>query len=131
MLFRLTTWLIGLRIGWLSRKNKTFRYAVRDKQAVLQFALQRGKAIRYFEFDKGLFTTRSGWHQKHELARSKGNLGERIAIFKFASAGSAMKLLLKGMKDEAAMLDGIREKKLIIEGDFTLFIWFGWLADQL
>ncbi len=131
MLFRLTMWLIGLRLGWLNRKNKAFRYSVRGKQAVLQFAIQGGKPVRYFEFDLGVFRSQSGWHERHGLARSKGILGERIAVFTFETAGSAMKLLIKGMKDDAAMLDGIREKKLTIEGDFTLFMFFGWLAEQI
>lgn len=131
MLFKLTLWLIGLRIGRLSKRNRSFRYAIREKQVVLQFALQGGKPVRYYEFDRGAFTSKSGWHEKHELARTRGNLGERIAVFCFESAGSAMKLLMQGMKDDTVMLAAIREKKLIVEGDFTLFLWFGWLAEQL
>jgi hypothetical protein len=42
-----------------------------------------------------------------------------------------MKLLITGMKDDTSMLAAIREKKLDLEGDFSLFIWLGWLADQI
>jgi len=131
MIFKLTLWFISLRIGRLRKKDKKFRYAIRDKEAILQFALQSGKALRYLEFNKGAYRSRRGWHKKHELARSRGILGERVAIFSFESAGTAMKLLIKGMKDDTVMLEAIREKKLVIEGDFTLFTWFGWLADQI
>ena len=123
--------LFSLQISRLIKKNKKFRYLISDKQVVLQFALLNGKPVRYFEFDKGDFTSEKGWHKKHELAWSKGNLGERVAIFSFESAESVMELFIKGMKDDTVMLNALREKKLVIEGDFTLFLWFGWLADQL
>ena len=131
MLFRLTMWFIGFRIARLIKNDKKFVYAVRDKQAVLQFALGNGKPVRYFEFDKGAFKMERGRHSKSELARTKGNLGERVAVFTFESSGTAMKLLIKGMKDDTVMLAAIRERKLVVEGDFSLFIWFGWLAEQI
>ena len=131
MLFRLTMWFIGFRIARLIKKDKKFLYAVRDKEAVLQFTLGKGKPVRYFEFNKGRFKSKKGLHPKSELAPTKGNLGERVAVFTFESPGTAIKLLFKGMKDDTVMLAAMREKTLTVEGDFSLFIWFGWLADQI
>ncbi len=131
MLFKLAMWMLSLRISWLSKHNKTFRYAIREKKLILQFAISGGKGVRYFDFNQGLFTSRRGWHEKHGLVKSKGNLGERIAVFTFRSGGEAMGLLKNAAKDETVMLAAVRDKKLVVEGDFTLFMWFGWLADQL
>ncbi len=131
MLFKLTMWFIGFRIARLIKKDKKFVYAIRDKQAVLQFALGNGRPVRYFEFDKGAFKTERAWHAKSELARSKGNLGERVAVFTFESSGTAIKLLINGMKDDTVMLAAIRKGELAVEGDFSLFVWFGWLAEQI
>ncbi len=131
MLFRIILWIISIRVRWLSRRNKAFRYAIKDKQIVLQFTSLDGKAKRFFEFNNGAFSSKSKYHKKHSLAKTKGILGERIAILAFESAASAVKILIEGMKDEEALLRAIQQQKLIIEGDFTLFMWFGWLADQL
>jgi len=131
MLFRLTLWIISLRISWLIRHNKIFKYAVREKSVILQFMISGNKAVRFFEFNQGVFVSRAGGHAKQVLARSKGIRGERIAVFIFQSPGDAMALLKEGVKDETAMLSAVREKRLTVEGDFTLFTWFGWLADQL
>lgn len=131
MLFKLTMWIISLRISWLSRHNRAFRYAIREKRVILQFAISEDRAVRFFEFNNGVFTSRGDWHEKRGLARSKAILGERIVVFTFLSSWEAMKTLIKGSKDDSVMLAAIRDKKLAVEGDFTLFMWFGWLADQL
>ena len=131
MLFRLVIWLIGLKIDALHKRDRKFQYAVREKRVVIQFALQNGKPVRYLEFDRGKFASVSGWHDRVGAAASHGHLGERVAIFSFASAMTGLMLLIKGSSDSTIMLNAIRDKELIITGDFTVFMWFGWLADQL
>ncbi len=131
MLFKIILWLLGQRIAWLMRRNGVFAHAVRSKQLVLQFALCGGRGLRSFEFDKGTFRSRPGWHRRSQLGRSRGRFGERIAIFEFVSAREAIRLLTHASRDDAVMLAALREKKLTVDGDFTLFLWFGWLANRL
>ncbi len=130
MILRLTLWLIGRRIAWLSRHDRIFRYEIRDKQVVLQMALRNGTGIRWFDFDDQTFGTGTGWHPRCADV-GRGHLGERVAILTFASGATAMSLLLRGARDISAFLAAMRTRDLVVDGDFTLFIWFGWLADQL
>ncbi len=131
MLFRLVIWLLSQQIGKLMRSDPDFRYAVREKNLVLQFALQNGEAVRYLDFDRGVYRTSVGWHEAARQGNAVSYKGKRVATFSFASAWTGLMLLIKGSKDSGVMLAAMREKTLIVKGDFTLFIWFGWLADQL
>ena len=131
MLFKLMVWLISQRVNSLIKKDAKFRYAIREKKVILQFALQNGKPVRYLEFVRGRFTSRSGWHDRSQMAGSHGHLGERVLILSFKSAMTGLNLLMKSPKDSSVMLDAIRNKDLILDGDFTVFMWFGWLGEQL
>lgn len=131
MLFKILLWIINVRIKSLIKFSKQFRYAISNTRIILQFATNDTKVKRYFEFDRGRYSSKPSMHIKHMMALSKGMLGERIAILNFSSAQEAVWLFIRAIKDQAAMLQAIQEKKLNVEGDFTLFLWFGWLSKQL
>ena len=131
MLLRLILWLLARQITALNTSDKRFQYAIRTTSLVLQFTLQNGKAIRYFDFKDGRFRSASGPHADISSAQSRGMLGERVAILSFSSAFRGALLLIKSSSDDTIMLNAIRKKQLRVEGDFTAFMWFGWLGKQL
>lgn len=128
--FQLILFLIGRRIQWLARHDRGFRYDIREKRLVLQIALRGGRGIRWFEFRDGTVDTQRGWHPRYEAA-ARGHLGERVTVLTFASAPTAVRIMTSGTGDLGVYLRAIRSKELALDGDFTLFLWFGWLADQL
>lgn len=131
MLFKMVIWLISQRIAKLMRNDKEFRYAIREKNLVIQFALQNGDPVRYLEFENGTFRTAPDWHHSTRQSGKVSYMGKRVATLSFASAWTGLMLLVKSANDSGAMLGAMRDKQLIVDGDFTLFMWFGWLADQL
>ncbi|MFC4127180.1 hypothetical protein [Nocardia rhizosphaerae] len=130
MAFRSILFLLGLRVRWLARHDRGFGYDIRDKRLVLQMALRGGRGIRWYEFRDGTVETGGGWHPRYAAA-ARGHLGERVTVLTFASAPTALRIMARGTGDLGVYLSAVRSKELTLDGDFTLFLWFGWLADQL
>lgn len=131
MLIRMILWVLHRRIQARLSKDRKFRYLLRDKTILLQIALRSGRGVRYFNFHNGAYSSDAGWHKYAQSKEAFVRQGIPVTVFTFSSAFEGARLLVKSAGNSEVMLDAIRDKKLVVKGDFTTFIWFGWLADQL
>lgn len=115
MMFRFLLWLLAWRIDSLARKSVGFRRVISDYRVVLQFKTRDGKVQRYYAFDAGKTSSRSGLHENPTMAFVFNNPKEAMAL---------IKRMGENPEDKAIFIMAIKEGLLSIEGDMAYLTWF-------
>ena len=110
--------IVGYRLSMLADSdNEEFKALLADRNVTIEIASQESDIARYFTFDNGQFSQRSGHAEKADLTIS------------FKDSITGVKLLTKGSLP--AFMTAVQEGNLSIEGDYSLMMWFNKLAKHL
>ena len=102
-----------LRMKQMSHSNAKFIELIQARQFRLQIATQSGMA-RQIVVNHGKISTVSGQPETADF------------ILEFESSEQAVKTLLKG--DTAAIMTGVQNGSIKMEGDFSLLVWLNQAA---
>ena len=102
-----------LRMKQMSRSNPKFIALIEERQFRLEIATQNGMA-RQIVVNHGQITTVSGRAEAADFT------------LQFESSEQAVKTLLKG--DTSAIMTGVQNGSIKMEGDFGLLVWFNQAA---
>lgn len=119
ILFRILLWILGMRLRWLGNHNERFREKLKAQAFTMQIRTFDGAAARGFHFNDGHVEPQGGLIEKPSVTLSF--LDSRYAINTLMSAG----------KDPSAMMRGMQEQKVTIEGDYGNLILFMQVAKYL
>ncbi|WP_435979210.1 SCP2 sterol-binding domain-containing protein [Psychrobacter sp. DM4] len=110
--------IVGYRLSMLADSdNEEFKALLADRNVTIEIASQESDIARYFTFDNGQFSQRSGHAEKADLTIS------------FKDSITGVKLLTKGSLP--AFMTAVQEGNLSIEGDYSLMMWFNKLAKHI
>ena len=104
---------LALRMKHLSRSNTQFIELITDKQFCLQIGNDSGMA-RQILVDHGSIRSVAGQAQQPDF------------ILQFANSDLGVKTLLQG--DAAALMTGMQNGSIQMQGDFALLVWFNQVA---
>ena len=110
MKFRLLLWALGLMMKKASKKNPGFQKQLVGKDFIFQIKTQDDKIARHFTVKNDKVKAKGGTHADAAFTIS----------FKDADTG----LSIMTAKDKNAFMKGIQDKTIIIDGDYSLLIWF-------
>ncbi len=105
IVFRLVLWGLGLRLGWLSRNNASFRDKIKDQDFVLQFGTADGAVTRHFVFAKGDVSSQGGAHPAFACA------------IEFTNSKVAMETLMAAGKNPSVFMSAMGTGKVKVTGD--------------
>lgn len=117
MLFRIILLLLGFRMMWLSRYNKSFQKLVEGKDLVLQFRTRSGDVARHYKIVNSKVYPEPGVHPKPNI------------IFNFKSARFAAKTIIAAGKRPAIFMEAALRHDIWTEGDINLMGWFTKVGD--
>lgn len=110
--------IVGYRLSMLADSdNQEFKAHLADRKVTIEFVSEASNIARYFSFDNGQFSQRSGHADKADLT------------IKFEDSMTGIKLLTKGSLP--AFMTAVQQGKLSIEGDYSLLMWFNKLAKYI
>ena len=110
--------VIGYRLSMLADSDdEAVKKLFADRQVTIELASDESDVARYFRFDNGQFSQRSGHAEKADLT------------INFKDSMTGVKLLTKG--DLPAFMTAVQEGNLSIEGDYSLMMWFNKLAKHI
>lgn len=110
--------LVGYRLSMLADgDNEDVKALLADRKVIIELASDEADIARYFSFDNGKFSQHSGRAEKADLT------------INFKDSMTGVKLLTKGSLP--AFMTAVQEKKLAIEGDYSLMMWFNKLAKHI
>jgi hypothetical protein len=118
-LFRVVLWALGLRLRWLGNHNEKFREKLKGQAFTMQFRTFDNAAARAFRFDDGHVEPMPGLIEKPSITLS------------FLDSEYAMNTLMAAGKDQTAMMKGMQEQKVKIEGDYAKLMLFMQVAKYL
>ncbi len=104
---------LGLRLQLLARTNAKFMGMIHGRNFTLQLGSNDGVA-RHFHIHDDTVTMGAGPAEKADF------------ILRFKDSETAVKTLLKG--DPAAFMEGMQSGAIVMEGDFSLLLWFNGVA---
>ncbi len=110
MKLKLLLYLLAKLIIRASKKNDLIKKMTASKKVVFQIKTENGKTARHFILNQGEFQSAPTTHNAPDFS------------IIFADDKYGFSVLTS--KDKKAFLNGILEKKIKIEGDFSLVIWF-------
>jgi len=118
-LFRIVLWGLGLRLRWLGNHNEKFREKLKGQQFSMQFRTFDNAAARAFRFNDGAVESVAGMIEKPSITLS------------FLDSHYALNTLMAAGKDQTAMMKGMQEQKVKIEGDYGKLMLFMQVAKYL
>jgi 3-hydroxyisobutyrate dehydrogenase-like beta-hydroxyacid dehydrogenase len=110
MRFKLILFILARLMKRASLKNDMFKKIAADKKVTGEIRSKDGSVTRYFTLNQGVFESRPLKHIAPDFS----------IIFSDRRYGYSVLT----SKDKQAFINGILEKKITIEGDFTQVIWF-------
>ncbi len=109
---------IGYRLSMLaSSDDEEIQALFADKKVTIEFASDEADIARYYQFDNGKFSQHSGHADNASLT------------IKFKDSMTGVKLLTQG--NLPAFMTAVQEKKLSMEGDYSLLMWFNKLGKHI
>jgi 3-hydroxyisobutyrate dehydrogenase len=117
MRFRLLLFLLAKTIKRASQKNEMFQKIAAGKNVTFEIKTKDGKTARHFILNQGNLQTQPTTHPAPH--------------FSIVFADSRYGFSVLTSKDKQAFINGILDKKISIEGDFTLVVWFQNLVSLL
>lgn len=118
-LFRVVLWLLGLRLRWLGNNHEKFVEKLKGQDFTMQFRTFDGKAARAYHFADGKVEPLPGLVDKPSVTLS------------FLDGHFALNTLMAAGKDPSAMMKGVQEQKVKIEGDYGKLMLFMQVAKYL
>ncbi|WP_201528544.1 MULTISPECIES: hypothetical protein [Psychrobacter] len=110
--------VIGYRLSMLaSSDDEDIKALFADKQVIIEFASDESDVARYYQFDNGKFSQSSGHADKADLTIT------------FKDSMTGVKLLTQG--DLPAFMTAVQDKKLSMDGNYSLLMWFNKLAKHI
>lgn len=110
--------VVGYRLSMLAcSDNEEVQALLADRQATIELSSEETGVARYYVFNNGEFSQHSGHADEPSLS------------IKFKDSMTGVKLLTKG--NIAGFMTAVQEKKLTIEGDYSLMMWFNKLAKHI
>ncbi|WP_201586608.1 SCP2 sterol-binding domain-containing protein [Psychrobacter jeotgali] len=110
--------VVGYRLSMLADSDDEEVQALfADRKVIIEIASEEADIARYFSFDNGEFSQRSGHADNADLT------------INFKDSMTGVKLLTKGSLP--AFMTAVQENKLSIEGDYSLMMWFNKLAKHI
>lgn len=110
--------VIGYRLSMLADSdNEEFKALLDDKKVTIEIASEAADVARYYQFDNGQFSQHSGHADSADLT------------INFKDSMTGVKLLTKGSLPD--FMTAVQEKKLSIEGDYSLMMWFNKLSKHI
>ncbi|WP_407409680.1 SCP-2 sterol transfer family protein [Acinetobacter sp.] len=97
-----------LRMKQLARSNPKFIDLIQERQFRLEIATQQGM-VRQIVVDHGSVSTVSGRQAAADF------------VLEFENSEQAVKTLIKG--DTSAIMSGVQNGSIKMEGDFSLLVW--------
>lgn len=119
ILFRVVLWGLGLRLRWLGNNNEKFREKLKGQEFSMQFRTFDNAAARAFRFNDGHIEPVPGVIEKPSITLS------------FLDSHYAINTLMAAGKDQTAMMKGMQEQKVKIEGDYGKLMLFMQVAKYL
>lgn len=110
MKFKLLLWVLGKLLKRANKNNPAFKKQIENKNAVIQFQTQNQQTVRHYEFANNAIQSKTGKHAKPNLTLT------------FCDGNYAFDLLKKPKMTD--FMQGIQQKKISIQGDMTLIMWF-------
>jgi len=110
MRFRLLLFLLAKLMKRANQKNDPFKKTAASQNVTFEMRTRDGKTARHFRFHQGDFQTQPTRHDAPD--------------FSIVFADSRYGFSVLKSKDKQAFINGILDKKIVIEGEFTLVIWF-------
>jgi len=110
MKLKILLYLLAKMLVRASKKNDLVKKMTAGKNVVFQIRTENGKTARHFILNQGEFQTAPTTHNAPD--------------FSIIFADDKFGFSVLTSKDKKAFLNGILEKKIKIEGDFSLIIWF-------
>lgn len=107
---------LGLRFMQLAKTSDTFQELLAERKFTIQLASEDGVA-RHFKINHGSFTQGFGYATNPDLTMT------------FKDSATGVKILTKG--DPTAFMVAVQAKKLKMEGDYSLLMWFGKAANYV
>ncbi len=117
MKFQILLWILSKLMIRANKKNNAFRKEASKKNITFQLNTMDHKVVRHFSFKNGNITTNPLAHPNPDFS------------INFKDAGYAFSVLLS--KNKEAFTNGMACEDIIIEGDFSLLIWFQNLMNLL
>lgn len=117
MRFRLILFLLAKLMKRASKKNDMFKKVAASKNVTFEIRTKDGKTARHFVLNQGNFQSQPTKHP--------------ASLFAIVFADNHYGFSVLTSKDKQAFINGILDKKIMIEGDFTLVIWFQNLVSLL
>ncbi|MBU3914077.1 NAD(P)-dependent oxidoreductase [bacterium] len=117
MKFRILLLLLAKLMKRANKKNLMFRKIAASKNVIFELRTEDKKTVRHFIFNQGEFQTQPTSHHAPD--------------FSIVFTDSRFGFSVLTSKDKQAFINGILDKKIVIEGDFTLVIWFQILVSLL
>lgn len=112
LVFRFVLWVLGLRLGWLSRHNDGFREKIKGQDFVLQFGTFDNAVVRHYVFAGGDVTSRGGAHEKPSTSISF--VDSKVAMDTLMAAGKDQTVFMKAMGDGKVKIGGGDMTKLMV-----------------
>ncbi len=110
--------VVGYRLSMLADgDNEDIKKLLADRNVTIEISSIEANIARYFSFEDGEFTQRSGHADKPDLS------------IDFKDSMTGVKLLTKGSLP--AFMTAVQEGNLSIEGDYSLMMWFNKLAKHI
>ena len=111
MKFIALLWAISLKMFYKSRKKATIREHIGDKHIVFQLQTHSGWICRNFTVANHNISSAWGHHESADI------------VISFIDAKYGFEVLTSEAK-RLAFMQGVQDKKISIEGDLSLFIWY-------
>ncbi|AWT49889.1 hypothetical protein DLE54_10495 [Psychrobacter sp. YP14] len=109
---------VGYRLAMLAKSDDpNIAKILNDRKVSIELGSKADGVARYYVFDNGSFNQYSG---------SANNPSLRID---FKDSMTGVKLLTGG--NVAAFMTAIQDKELVMEGDYSLLMWFNQLAKHI
>ena len=110
MKFRMLLWALGLLMKKASKNSEGFQQSIQGKTFTFQLGTEKGDIVRHYIVANGRVKSKSG-HAK-----------DKAFSIAFVDAETAIDVMTS--KDRNAVMRGIQDKTIQIDGDLTLIMWF-------
>lgn len=118
MKFRFLLWLLGRLLAGASRRNAAFREQLVDRDLVFQLQTRDGRIARHFIV------------QDLRIRSVSGSVVRPDLCIAFRDAGYGFALLTAANK-QLALMQGIQNKDIQIQGNPALLLWLQGLVSHL
>ncbi len=118
MKFILLLWALSWKMYQKSRTKASVREHIGNKHIVFQLQTQSGRICRNFTVANQVISSKWGQHNSPTIK----------IIFADAAYGTQV---LTSESKRLAFMQGVQDKKIIVEGDLSLFMWYVELGSLL